>query len=133
MHANAEILLVRSDGALILQVRDDKPGITNPGFVSSFGGHIEPGEQPIDAAVREINEETNLNLNSNDLTFYKKARKTKAIHGEDWDVYYFIAKDIDETGLKVYEGQGFVVVRNKQELSRVKATVLLREILQDIL
>ena len=81
--ANAEILLVREDGSVILQVRDDKQGITNPGYISSFGGHIEPGEEPIEAAVREINEETNLNLTSDDLTFYRRCRKTKEVHGED--------------------------------------------------
>ncbi len=76
MDANAEILLVRKDGSVILQVRDDKPGITNPGLVSTFGGRIESGEEPLEAAVREINEETNLGLKKNQLRFYRKCRKT---------------------------------------------------------
>ncbi len=129
MTGNAEILLIRDDGSLILQVRDDKPGITNPGLVTSFGGHIEPGEEPLDAAVREINEETNLNLKRSDLTFYKKCRKTKEVHGEDWDVYYFIAHGVSEAGLKVFEGQGYKIVRNLAELQAAKTSILLAETL----
>ncbi len=31
-------------------------------------GEIEPGEKPIDAAVREVEEETGLKLNKKDIT-----------------------------------------------------------------
>lgn len=50
MDANAEVILVRNDGAIILQVRDDKPGIANPGLIATFGGHIEKDEEPLGAA-----------------------------------------------------------------------------------
>ncbi len=131
MNANAEILLVRSDGAVILQLRDDKPGISNPGLISSFGGHIEDGEEPIDAAVREINEETNLGIIKDQLQSYRTCHKTKEIHGEDWDVYYFAVSDVTEKGLEVYEGAGYTIIRNKEELEKAKTTVLLREVLTD--
>jgi 8-oxo-dGTP diphosphatase len=131
IQGNAEILLIRADGALILQLRDDKPTITNPGFVSSFGGHIESGEEPLEAAVREINEETSLGLAKTDLEFFGKYRKTKEVHGEDWDVYYFIAKNISDKNLKVYEGQGYKIVKGLSELVNVKATILLQQVLND--
>lgn len=131
MNANAEILLMRDDGAVILQIRDDKPGITNPGLVSSFGGHIEEGEEPIDAAVREINEETNLGLDKEQLQFYRKCRKTKETHGEDWGVYYFVATNISEAGLEVYEGVGYTIIRSAQELAQAKTSVLLKQVLGD--
>lgn len=131
MGANAEILLVRDDGALILQVRDDKPGITNPGLIASFGGHIEEGEQPIDAAMREINEETNLNLSKDQLQYYRKCRKTKEIHGEDWDVYFFVAQHVTEDSLEVFEGSGYTIIHNKEELNTAKTTILLKQVLTD--
>ncbi|HSH55737.1 MAG TPA: NUDIX domain-containing protein [Candidatus Limnocylindrales bacterium] len=131
MKANAEIILVREDGSLILQVRDNKPGITNPGLISTFGGHIEAGEEPIDAAVREINEETNLGLKKEQLQFYRKCRKTKEVHGEDWDVYYFVATPVSEKNLKVFEGEGYTIIRNAQELQDAKATILLKQVLTD--
>ena len=129
--ANAEIILTRKDGALILQKRDDKPGISNPGFIASFGGHIEHGETPLEAAVREINEETNLQLTAEDLQFFGKYHKTKEEHGEDWDVYYFVAVNISDIGLEVYEGQGYVVVKDAQEFAALKATKLLQQVVMD--
>lgn len=131
IQGNAEILLVQRDGSVILQVRDDKPGITNPGLISSFGGHIEAGEEPIDAALREINEETNLNLQKDQLLFFDKRCKTKAVHGEDWDVYYYGVRQVSTEGLKVFEGAGFTVIHNLEELRASKTSKLLQEVLTD--
>ena len=47
------VLLVAEDGELILQIRDDKPDITNPGRVSLFGGTAKGGETPRTAANGE--------------------------------------------------------------------------------
>jgi 8-oxo-dGTP pyrophosphatase MutT (NUDIX family) len=52
------VVLLRSDGAALLQLRDDKPGITDPGIWVFPGGHVEPGESLESAAVREFLEET---------------------------------------------------------------------------
>jgi 8-oxo-dGTP pyrophosphatase MutT (NUDIX family) len=131
MNANAEIILARGDGSVILQVRDDKPGITNPGLISTFGGHIEDGEEPKEAAVREINEETNLNLTLDDLELFGKYHKTREVHGEGWDVYYFVAKNVSEKDLEVYEGAGYTILRDKTELSQAKTTILLQQVLSD--
>lgn len=131
MNANAEILLVRPDGSVVLQVRDNKPGITNPGLISTFGGQIEEGEDPLQAAVREINEETNLGLTADQLEMYRICYKTKEIHGEDWKVYYYVANNISEKGLEVYEGTGFTIIHDKAELQQANVTILLRQVLTD--
>jgi 8-oxo-dGTP pyrophosphatase MutT (NUDIX family) len=131
MTGNAEVILVRKDGSIILQIRDNKPGIANPGLITAFGGHIEPGEEPVDAALREINEETNLNLTKDRLEFFGLYHKTKAVHGEDWDVYYFIARGINEEGLEVYEGTGYTVVSNQAEIAAAKASILVKQVLKD--
>jgi 8-oxo-dGTP pyrophosphatase MutT (NUDIX family) len=128
---NSEILLVRKDGALILQHRDDKPGIANPGLITTFGGHIEAGETPLDAAVRELGEETNLKIRPEQLEFFGKYHKTKEVHGEDWDVYYYILSDVDDAGLQVYEGQGFVIAKNEAAAKMLHTSLLLRELLTD--
>ncbi len=55
-------LLIDSAGRFLLQLRDDKPGIANPGLWGSFGGRVEPHETderetPEEGFVREIEEE----------------------------------------------------------------------------
>ena len=51
-------ILIGIDGALLLQQRDDIPGILQPGKIGLFGGHCENGETNLQCAVREIAEET---------------------------------------------------------------------------
>ena len=41
----------------LLQLRDDIPGIVHPGTWGLFGGHLDPGETPEQAAIRELQEE----------------------------------------------------------------------------
>lgn len=52
------VLLLREDGAALLQLRDDKPDIMDPGIWVVPGGHSDPGETPEQAAIREFEEET---------------------------------------------------------------------------
>ena len=131
MNANAEIILVRTDGALILQQRDNKTGITNPGFISTFGGHVEEGDEPLDAAWREIQEETSLRPLKSRLKFFGKYKKTMKEHGEDWSVYYFLLDGVNDKNLKVYEGQGYIVLKNQDEIADHKLTTLLKKVLND--
>src|SRR5207237_1802961 len=50
-------LIVADDGRVLLQLRDDKPGLPGAGQWGFFGGHVEPGERPADAFLREMDEE----------------------------------------------------------------------------
>ena len=50
-------LIVDDDGQLLLQHRDADPSITGAGLWGFFGGHLEPGEAPSRAFVREMAEE----------------------------------------------------------------------------
>ena len=50
-------LIVAEDGRVLLQHRDDKPGILEPGAWALFGGHIDDDEDPADAFLREMEEE----------------------------------------------------------------------------
>jgi len=52
------VFLLRSDGAALLQLRDDKPGLRNAGLWVPPGGHAEPGEPIETCARREFREET---------------------------------------------------------------------------
>ena len=52
------IVLLRDDGAVLLQLRDDQPGLSAAGMWVFPGGHCEPGESCQDCARREFREET---------------------------------------------------------------------------
>lgn len=58
--AFAGALILDQAGRYLLQLRDDKPGILHPGAWGMFGGHIEPGETPEAAVLRELEEEIGL-------------------------------------------------------------------------
>lgn len=51
------IAILQQRGRLLLQLRDDIPGIVYPGYWAMFGGHIELGETPEVAVKRELQEE----------------------------------------------------------------------------
>jgi 8-oxo-dGTP pyrophosphatase MutT (NUDIX family) len=108
----AGVLLIDTEGNLITQHRDDKPGINSPGLASFFGGTLEPEDtSPLAAAVREINEETNLHLTANDLRewiTYDFDLSADRLEHE----FIYIAKGISTQGLEIYEGQGYHVVRS---------------------
>jgi 8-oxo-dGTP diphosphatase/ATP-binding cassette subfamily B protein len=52
------VVLLRADGAALLQLRDNVPGIQDPGIWVMPGGHLEQGETARDGAGREFEEET---------------------------------------------------------------------------
>ena len=55
------ILIENSKGELLLQLRDNKPGLPQANKWSLFGGGIEPGEKPTQAILREVREELSIN------------------------------------------------------------------------
>jgi 8-oxo-dGTP pyrophosphatase MutT (NUDIX family) len=52
------VVVLRDDGAALLQHRDNIPTISDPGLWVFPGGHLEWGETPRDGAMREMEEET---------------------------------------------------------------------------
>ena len=52
------VVLLRGDGAALLQHRDEIETISDPGLWVFPGGHVEPGEAPDAGAAREFEEET---------------------------------------------------------------------------
>jgi 8-oxo-dGTP diphosphatase len=48
---------VNARGEILLQLRDDRPDLSNPGTWTTLGGLVEPGESAVEAAQRELLEE----------------------------------------------------------------------------
>lgn len=107
-------LLVDTNGKLIAQQRDDKPGITNPGIVSLFGGTSHEGESPIETLRRELQEELELEVNSNNLLL----QTVKHENGTNVACSIYIVTGVDAERLKLHEGAGFVTGTPEELLNR---------------
>jgi 8-oxo-dGTP diphosphatase len=66
----AAIILENDNGDLLLALRDNKPSIPFPNHWDLIGGHVEEGETPEEALVREIKEELDIEIGN--YKFYKK-------------------------------------------------------------
>jgi len=66
----AAIILENDKGEFLLALRDNKPGIPFPDHWDLIGGHVEDGETPEEALVREVKEELDIDLKK--YAFYKK-------------------------------------------------------------
>lgn len=56
------VIIRRRDGAVLMQLRDEKPDIAWPGHWSVLGGGLDPGETEREAIIREVQEEAGFTL-----------------------------------------------------------------------
>ena len=115
------------NGAYVLQLRDDIPGIAARGKWALFGGSLEDGETPEAGLRREISEELGLQLPEVRL-FWQVDR-----HSEFWQRvvrYWFFVADVTAVWPShvVREGRGASLFRYK-ELPGDAVAPLIREIL----
>lgn len=72
------------DGVIKILMGKKAPGTKLAGFRNGYGGKCEEGEDMLDCAVREVKEETNLDLDKENLIYVGKI-----IEGEK-HVYFYI-------------------------------------------
>lgn len=77
----------------ILLTRQSQPGRDE--FTDVPSGRIDDGEDPLEAGLRELKEETG--YTSNDVILWKAEQATAKI---DWAVYIFIAKNCQKVALQ---------------------------------
>ncbi len=98
-----------------LQRRDTVPGLPYSGELAIFGGHVDDGEEFIDAAVRELGEETDLGIREADLTrldeYHLPPDTPEGIPERHYAVYMH---ELSETDFEVYEGVGYEVYSIEQ-------------------
>lgn len=122
--AVAGVILVQ-DGAVLLQHRDDIPTIRFPGCWAIFGGHVEAGETPEEAARREVEEELCYRLEG-PLTLVHHARYVE----ERRERFFFAAElPVPLSALTLCEGQGMALLR-PADFDRYPLVPLHREILE---
>lgn len=118
-HAAAGVFLLTQDGRIILQLRDDIPGIDNPGMITSFGGAAEPGETPVECALRELAEETGLEVAPDALRYLDTVSKRDFLGNPTACVFYTL-DGIAPASLNVTEGAPIIL--SPEEVARDSRT-----------
>ena len=123
-------LIVDAGGRFLLQHRDDKAWIINPGMWATFGGHLEPHETPEDGFLREMEEELAWRPSHTELVWAFDCDCDGPVHL----VYDFAAPlDVPASALEQHEGQGMawcapdalpdgIVPKTREEIARFAAT-----------
>lgn len=111
MKNTVSIIIIR-DNKYLLQHRDFKSYIADPGTYGAWGGSVEKQDKSIKAAaIRELKEETGLDINETDLIVLgnelKKGRALENI-GKKINFNYFAIIIKPNTNFKAQEGQGIV-------------------------
>ncbi len=124
----AAIILENDNGEFLLYLRDNKPTIPFPDHWDLIGGHVEEGESPEQALVREVKEELDIELK--DYTFY---RKYECLTGDAYENIKYIYKgriNLPIEKITLLEG-----VRPKyftrEEIPDVKFANILKSIVMD--
>ena len=124
----AAIILENDKGEILLYLRDNKPDIPFPNHWDLIGGHVEEGETPEEALLREVKEELDINLT--DYTFYKKY---ECLTGDAYEnIKYIYSGKID---LPIEEVTLLEGVRpqyfSKSEIPNVRFANILKSIVMD--
>jgi 8-oxo-dGTP diphosphatase len=112
----AAIILENDKGEFLLALRDNKPGIPFPDHWDLIGGHVEEGETPEEALVREVKEE--LDIDIEEYSFYKK--------------YECLTGDVYENIKYIYTGKINLPIEDVTLLEGVRPKYFPREEIQNV-
>jgi 8-oxo-dGTP pyrophosphatase MutT (NUDIX family) len=104
----ASAVLIGTCGRMLLQQRDDIPGIRNPGGIGLFGGHREPGETYLECVTREVHEEIGYLLAPERFELLGPYA-TIAPDGRRLQGEHFLARGIPVDVLNITEGTLFLL------------------------
>lgn len=100
------VVLLRQDGAALLQHRDDIATISDPGLWVFPGGHLEWDELAVDGAVREMEEETGYRCHN--------PRSLTSFPVRDGELCFFWDHYDDRQEITCREGQALEFVNRAQ-------------------
>jgi 8-oxo-dGTP pyrophosphatase MutT (NUDIX family) len=107
----AGVVLVDGAGRVLLQERDEHPRI-DPEKWGLSGGHLEPGEDFLAGAVRELEEETGVRVRADELAFVGEFVIDHRDADGTWDLMQVFAAstDLTDADIDCREGRQIVFV-----------------------
>ena len=124
----AAIILENDKGELFLALRDNKSWIPFPNHWDLIGGHVEDGETPEEALVREIKEELDI-----DIGEYKFYKKYECLTGDAYENVKFIYTgkiNIPIERITLLEGERAQYFR-EDEIADLKFANIIKSIVMD--
>ena len=128
MQKIAAIILENDSGEFLLALRDNKPTIPFPNCWDLIGGHVDDGETPEQALIREYKEELGLTLKE-----YKFFREYVCLEGDAYEniKYIFCGKiNIPIEEITLYEGQ-YAKYFKRSEIKNLKFANIIKTIVID--
>jgi 8-oxo-dGTP pyrophosphatase MutT (NUDIX family) len=127
-------IVIDKQGHLLLQQRDDIPGIIAPGKIGFFGGHREGDETFLQCVVRELHEETSIHLPADRFEHFKIYRGPDLeVSGGTMNAEGFIVRDVRVSEVSVTEGSLFIAKREEIPALMPRITSLAQLALRDFL
>lgn len=124
----AAIILENEKGEFLLALRDNKPGIPFPNHWDLIGGHVEDGETPEEALVREVKEELDIDLKEH--AFF---RKYECLTGDAYEnmKYIYTGKiNIPIEEITLLEGERAQYF-SREEIPNIKFANIIKSIVLD--
>lgn len=99
------VLPYNANGEVLLQLRDDKPGLAYANHWTLFGGQMEDGETPDEAMRREVREELDIELPLVYWQTFECPVRTRSGELHVLNRVYVAEMRCDIATLTLYEGQ----------------------------
>jgi 8-oxo-dGTP diphosphatase len=124
----AAIILENDKGEFLLALRDNKSSIPFPNHWDLIGGHVEEGETPEEALVREVKEE--LDIDISEYSFYKKVECLTGDAYENIKYIYTGKINIPIEEITLLEGERAQYF-SRDEISHLKFANIIQSIVMD--
>ena len=103
-------ILLDTFGRLLLQQRDDVPGIVHPGKIGLFGGHREANESYLQCVVREIQEEISCCVAAERFEHFTNYESVDPeLNGDTVYGEFFVARELLAESLVITEGSLLII------------------------
>ena len=124
----SDCVVLTHDNRLYMQRRPENWG-RHAGVVNIFGGHVEQGETPAQAVIRELNEETGARINEKELLFIGAVTEGWTNHKDLVHIYFW--HDKNNTIKGCYEAESISFVTPEEAMAHPRIMDYARWALQE--